>query len=79
MEVLSALIRLVNAWSLLTPLHPWLIQHSASLYADGLVVFLSPKEQDFLITRLIFDSFSGASGLACNITKMQMLAIRCDD
>jgi hypothetical protein len=54
--------------------------HSArsSLYKDDLVIFLSPKEQDFLIIWLIFDSFSGASDLACNVAKMQMVAIRCD-
>jgi hypothetical protein len=54
--------------------------HSArsSLYKDDLVIFLSPKEQDFLIIWLIFDSFSGASDLACNVTKTQMVAIRCD-
>jgi hypothetical protein len=77
MEVLSSLIRLADAWSLLAPLHTHHIQHRSSLYVDDLVIFLSPKEQDFLIIRWIFDSFSGASDLTCNISKTQMMAMRC--
>jgi hypothetical protein len=41
MEVLSSLIRIADAWSLLNPLLPNLISHRTSLYADDLVVFLS--------------------------------------
>jgi hypothetical protein len=79
MEVLSTLIRLADSWSLLAPLHQNLSQHRASLYADDLVIFLSPMEHDFWIMRSNFDAIREASGLACNIAKTQMVAIRCDE
>jgi hypothetical protein len=43
------------------------------------VIFISPKEQDFLIIRSIFNAFGGASGLTCNIAKTQMVPIKCDE
>jgi hypothetical protein len=49
------------------------------LYTDDLVIFLSLKEQDFLVIISIFESFNDASGLTCNILKTQMVAIRCDE
>jgi hypothetical protein len=79
MEALSALIRTANNWSLLQPLGGTAIADRASLYANDLVMFLSPTIQDLQLTRCIFDLFHGASGLGCNLQKCQMVPIRCDD
>jgi hypothetical protein len=63
MEVLNALIRKADGWSLLL-VHGW-----ASLYADDLVVFISPSATDLQVARRILDLFCDASGLGCNLAK----------
>jgi hypothetical protein len=45
MEVLAVLIRKEDAWSLLQPF-PCRLPHRASLYADDLIVFISPDAKD---------------------------------
>jgi hypothetical protein len=77
-EVLAALIRQTDDWSLFKILGPRAITHWASLYADDLVIFLIPVSEDILLFHLIFDIFAGASGLTSNMSKCQLAAIRCD-
>ena len=77
MEVLSALIRRGDEWSLLQRLPVRSIPHRASLYADDLIMFISPEESDINLIKEILGLFEGASGLACNMSKCQIVPIRC--
>ena len=42
------------------------------------MVFLSPEEQDLLLTRVILNIFAGASGLKTNLSKCHISPIQCD-
>jgi hypothetical protein len=44
MDMLNALFFIADNQNLLTPLHPIVIRHRLSLYADDLVIFVSPVE-----------------------------------
>ena len=77
MEVLNALLRLADERGLLCALHPK-IKERTFLYADDVVVFLSPVEQDLVLTRVILEIFAGASGLKTNLSKCKVSPIQCD-
>jgi hypothetical protein len=79
MEVLAALITQADLWMLFKSFGPRAITHHASLYTDDLVTFLNPVSQDLQLLNVILDSFAGASGLSCNLTKCQLAAVRCDE
>lgn len=79
MEALSALIRKADEWHLFADIGAKEIPHRASLYADDLILFISPVERDLRTTREILKVFEGASGLGCNMQKCQLAPIRCDD
>lgn len=49
------------------------------MYADDLVVFLSPNPDDFICLREILLLFAAASGLQTNLDKCQIMPIRCSD
>jgi hypothetical protein len=78
MEVLNALISKADRRAIFSPL-PDKITHRASVYADDLVIFLSPCVQDFNNIRRILDLFASASGLATNVDKCVITPIRCSD
>jgi hypothetical protein len=69
MEVLNALISRADFWSLFKPLAVHGIRHWASLYADDLVVFISPEPQDIQVLYNVRSVFEEAFGLACNLGK----------
>lgn len=77
MECLSALIRRTDEWSLFSSLGVCNIPHRVSLYADDLMVFLSPTPADLNLMKEILSAYEGASGLACNMSKCQIAPIRC--
>lgn len=77
MEVLSPLIRRADNWSLLQPLGVRAISHRLSLYADNLVLFLTPTATYLQLTKEILKVFEGASGLACSMAKCHIAPIRC--
>jgi hypothetical protein len=79
MEVLGAMIRKADEWSLFEPLGVRVIPFRASFYADDLVLFISPQVQDLPLLWQIFVIFAGASILECNVDKCQMAAICYDD
>jgi len=62
MEALNALFALADSRHLLRSLHPK-ITDRAFLYADDVVIFLTPDQQDLTLTRGILEIFAGASGL----------------
>jgi hypothetical protein len=76
MEVLNALIHEADQRAVYSPL-PDRIKHRASVYADNLVIFLSPDGNDLINMRHILELFAGASGLATNVDKCVITPIRC--
>lgn len=76
MEVLNALINEANRRAVFTPL-PDKIRHRASVYANDLVIFLSPDVNDFINIRCILDLFAGVLGLVTNVDKCIITPIRC--
>jgi hypothetical protein len=72
MEVLNALFRCADDQGLLMSLCASAIRFSVSLYADDLVVFLSPQETDVWLARTIMEFFADASGLRTNAAKCQV-------
>jgi hypothetical protein len=78
MECFSAMIKVADSKGLFCPLRPHSIKQRVSLYADDVVVFLSPVMLDLVMIRAILDLFRQASGLATNINKSKAFPIRCD-
>jgi len=79
MEVLNSLIREADRRAVLSPLPGQAIVHRASLYADDLVVLVTPQQEDFNCLKQILDLFAGASGLITNVEKCLATTIRCSD
>jgi len=77
MEGLNALLRVAESRRLLTPLHHK-IKERTFMYADDVVIFLSPVQQDLALTRAILEIFAGASGLKTNVAKCLISPIQCD-
>lgn len=48
------------------------------MYADDLVMFLTPVPSDLQAVEEILRVFEGASGLACNMSKCHIAPIRCE-
>jgi len=79
MEVLNSLIKEADRRAALSPLPGQVVVHRASLYADDLVVLLSPRTADLQCLAEILQLFTGASGLVTNMEKCVAMPIRCDD
>jgi len=77
MEALNALFALADSRHLLRSLHPK-ITDRAFLYADDVVIFLTPDQQDLTLTRGIPEIFAGASGLKTNAGKCMVSPIQCN-
>ena len=77
MEALNALFALADSRHLLRSLHPK-ITGRAFLYADDVVIFLTPDQQDLTLTRGILEIFAGASGLKTNAAKCMVSPIQCN-
>jgi hypothetical protein len=76
MEVLNSLIRKADAWLLFCPLGLNTSAHRASFYADDLV---TPEQGDLHMATTILSIFEKSSDLGCNLSKCQLLPIRCSD
>lgn len=79
MEVLNVLVQDADQRGMLSPLPGHHFGHRVSLYADDMVLFLLPRQQDFACVRAILDLFAGASGLLTNLDKCLISPIRCSD
>jgi hypothetical protein len=79
MAVLNNMFCKANTWSVLQQLPPRQLPYRVSMYADDVVLFLTPSLQDLQLTTTIFDLFKLSSGLCCNVSKCQIIPIRCDD
>jgi hypothetical protein len=69
MEVLNSLIREADRRAALTPLPGRAISHHASLYAEDLVILVTPTTNDLNCVQQILHYFAGASVLVTNIDK----------
>jgi hypothetical protein len=78
MEVLNAIISEADHRGVFVPLPPK-IKHHASVYADDLVILLSPCAQDFSTIRHVLDLFAGVSGLSTNVDKCIITPICCSN
>ncbi|KAM0911565.1 hypothetical protein ACQ4PT_013380 [Festuca glaucescens] len=54
------------------------LKHRLSLYADDIVVFARPDEQELVAVKEILACFGAASGLRVNYLKISAVPIRCD-
>jgi hypothetical protein len=79
MEVLSTLIQKADQWAIFQQLGTNTIPQRASFYAYDLILFVSLEEQDLQTLRNIFEVFEGATGLGCNLSKCQLVLIRCSE
>lgn len=76
MEVLHRLFAAAIQANVLATSPIQAIQHQCSLYADDVVLFITPTRQDLVTTREVLNFFASASGLRTNLTKCQAIPIR---
>jgi hypothetical protein len=69
MEYFSALVTTAEARGLSLPLGMSAIKHRISLYADDVVIFVSPVETDLVLINAILDLFFRATSLVANFVK----------
>jgi hypothetical protein len=79
MEVVNAMISAADTRGVLQPLPTNRIRNRASLYADDLVVFLSPVPSDLRCIQEILHLFADATGLVTNMDKCSISPIRCTE
>jgi hypothetical protein len=72
MEVLGAMFRRADAWSLLQSLSACPILHCVPLYVDDMVMFLAARHQDLQVAWEILQIFEDASGLGCNMGSVRL-------
>ena len=78
MEVLNLLLLWVVQQQLLTPV-TGIIGSRVSLYADDLVIFVAPVEEDLSTIRIVLQIFGQASGLFSNLDKSKATPIHCTE
>jgi len=76
MEVLNALLKKADALGMLLPLDDR-IKERVFLYADDVVLFLQPQQQDLAMTKGILEIFARVSGLRTNLDKCRISPIQC--
>jgi hypothetical protein len=76
MEVLNAMISEAYQQGLLSPLPGTVMKHRLSIYADDLLMFVMPRQEDFTCIREVLNLFAGASGLITNIDKCSISQFR---
>ncbi|KAM0866912.1 hypothetical protein ACQ4PT_042345 [Festuca glaucescens] len=78
MDVLDAMFRAEEHAGALVDLRTAGLRHRVSLYADDVIVFARPDEQDLRDVKEILACFGDASGLVVNYAKSSAALIRCD-
>jgi hypothetical protein len=78
MDVLRSLFKLAENRGLLHDLDDANVRCRLSIYADDVVLFVRPLEEDLKCVRLILDCFGAASGLESNMHKSCVIPIGCD-
>lgn len=77
MDVLTAMIRKVEAQGPLDTMEDVGIKHRLSLYADDVVLFARPVVRELVVIKEVFQIFGEASGLRVNMMKSSIIPIRC--
>jgi hypothetical protein len=78
MEPLNALFRLAVSKQLLGALGTANVPEQIFLYADDVILFSSPAEQDLVAVGTILSMFAAASGLRINPNKCAITPIQCN-
>ena len=78
MDCLGRLMDQAQEHSILSPIGNQIIKHRASIYADDVVTFSKPDNQDISSIASVLDLFGRASGLGTNMAKSKILPIRCE-
>jgi hypothetical protein len=79
MEVLNAFIWHAERMGLLSPLPCRGVRLRTSMYADDVVMFVSPTVRVLGLVRAVLHCFGSASGLQTNLGKCSISPIRCTD
>jgi hypothetical protein len=79
MDVLNSLFNLAENRGLLHSLEGANIRSGLSIYADDVVLFVQPFEEDFQCVKTFLDCFGSATGLVSNLQKSFVIPIRCND
>jgi hypothetical protein len=78
MDVLSSLFKHAKDRGLLHDLVFRNVKSRLSIYADDVVLFVKPMEEDLVCVKMILDCFGEASGLVANLHKSCTIPISCD-
>jgi hypothetical protein len=78
MDVLSNMFSAAENRGLLQSLGGADVRSRVSIYADDVVLFIKPIEEDLNCTKVILNCFGSASGLVTNMHKSCAIPIRCD-
>ncbi|WVZ69533.1 hypothetical protein U9M48_018306 [Paspalum notatum var. saurae] len=79
MENLNALISYADRKHLLQPIASHQAKHRISTYADDVVMFLRPTNQDITTVTGVLEIFGHATGLRTNISKSSVTPIQCGE
>lgn len=77
MEVLQRLFTAAARANILAPPPIQAIHHQCSLYADDVMLFITPSRQDLVTVREVLKFFGDASGLRTNMAKCTAVPIVC--
>ncbi|KAF8674304.1 hypothetical protein HU200_048128 [Digitaria exilis] len=77
MEILHRLFTAAKHSNVLAPPAIQSIHHQCSIYADDVMLFITPTRQDLITTREVLHFFGNASGLRTNLAKCQAAPIAC--
>lgn len=79
MEPLQRMFATASDMGLLSPLPRTGMKHRLSIFADDVVVFLKPDEEEQATCSAILEMFGVASELRMNLQKTSALPIRCSN
>jgi hypothetical protein len=79
MKVLNALVTKAAHENFLEPLDVLQAKHRISLYADDVISFLRPTQNNLSLISQLLDAFGHASGLWINFSKNSVTPLNCTD
>ncbi|WVZ80019.1 hypothetical protein U9M48_027537 [Paspalum notatum var. saurae] len=79
MDVLNSLVSVAGQWKLLQPIHGNHNLHRVSLYADDVVLFVRPTNDDLHMVKELLECFGHVSGLRCNLYKSAVTPVQCSE
>jgi hypothetical protein len=79
MDVLNSLFQKARSLDFLQPLPNRSITQRISLYADDVVLFIKPCEEEMKMATAMLNKFGEASGLITNLNKSCVIPIRCGE